>query len=140
MRDVRAAAAQDGGGGEGRREKEGRARRSLAGLRIGGGAVRQDGRGASLTAPNGPAQQLLLRAAAHGSGVPPASCRWYESHGTGTRLGDPMEAGSFASVLGGSRGDAMPSGLPLLVGSLKATTAHTEGAAGLPGLRARCSS
>merc|ERR1739841_188848 len=52
-----------------------------------GSAVRQDGRSASLTAPNGQAQVGLLAA----SGVAAL-----EAHGTGTALGDPIEAGAVA--------------------------------------------
>ena len=44
-----------------------------SGLKLEGSAVRQDGRSASLTAPNGLAQQALLRAALADAGVGPAA-------------------------------------------------------------------
>ena len=53
---------------------------------------RQDGRSASLTAPNGSAQRELLRAALALAGCTAAAAAWVEAHGTGTALGDPTEA------------------------------------------------
>ena len=62
-----------------------------------------------------------------------------EAHGTGTALGDPIEAGSMAAVLLSGRAS------PLAAGSLKANAGHTEPGAGLAGalrllmqLRAAC--
>mgnify|MGYP001329293595 CR=1 FL=1 len=47
-----------------------------------GSAVRQDGRSASLTAPNGQAQQGLLVAALQDAGTPvDATYRWTGAHG-----------------------------------------------------------
>jgi len=60
-----------------------------------GNAVRQDGRSASLTAPNGQAQQGLLAAALQDAGAAADSLTLNEAHGTGTALGDPIEAGSL---------------------------------------------
>ena len=51
--------------------------------------------------------------------------RWLDAHGTGTLIGDSIEAGSCGAAAIGER---------LCVGGLKANTAHTEGASGLPGL------
>ena len=56
-----------------------------------GTAVRQDGRGASLTAPNGHAQQGLLLAAIADPALLRGSVVAIEAHGTGTALGDPIE-------------------------------------------------
>ena len=100
------------------------------GLSMIGAAVRQDGRSSSLTAPSGPAQQLLFRAAFNDAEVGHWVTRWMECHGTGTKLGDPVEIGAAkASVLDGRT--AMQT---LTMGALKATTAHTEGCSGIPGL------
>eukprot|EP00966_Prymnesium_polylepis_P069813 1623424-Prymnesium_polylepis.1 len=60
-----------------------------------GSAVRQDGRSASLTAPNGQAQQALLVAAWGDASIPSDDLTLNEAHGTGTALGDPIEAGSL---------------------------------------------
>ena len=60
-----------------------------------GSCVRNDGRSASLTAPNGQAQQRLLVAALADAGTPIESLSLNEAHGTGTALGDPIEAASL---------------------------------------------
>src|SRR6185369_12392165 len=57
---------------------------------IRGTAVNQDGRSSGLTAPNGAAQEVLLRTALQDAGVEPEALSYLEAHGTGTRLGDPI--------------------------------------------------
>ena len=95
-----------------------------------GSAVRQDGRSASLTAPNGLAQQGLLRAAHGDGGMDASEVVCAEAHGTGTALGDPIEAGSLAaSVLSALRGDCA-----LGLSSGKSNVGHAEPAAGATGL------
>eukprot|EP00964_Phaeocystis_antarctica_P163888 scaffold140901_cov181-Phaeocystis_antarctica.AAC.1 len=79
-----------------------------------GSAVRQDGRSASLTAPNGTAQRALLQAALTEAGMAAAGVARLEAHGTGTALGDPIEAGSVHAALLQARGEAQA---PLAVGS-----------------------
>ncbi|WIV55720.1 type I polyketide synthase [Amycolatopsis nalaikhensis] len=96
---------------------------------IRGSAVNSDGRSNGLTAPNPAAQAALLRDAYAASGVEPSTVDYVESHGTGTPLGDPLEAGALANVLG----DREP-GRPLLLGSVKSNVGHLEGAAGITGL------
>ena len=96
-----------------------------------GSAVRQDGRSASLTAPNGQAQQALLRAAMSDADVGAAALSRAAAHGTGTALGDPIEAGSLAGAVLSSRGDGSA---PPVIGSVKANSGHAEQGAGLSGL------
>ncbi|WP_279346927.1 type I polyketide synthase, partial [Streptomyces sp. AP-93] len=97
---------------------------------IRGGAVNNDGGGAALTTPRGSAQQDVLRSAYAKADVSPADVRFVELHGTGTPVGDPIEAAALGAVLGVDRsGDA-----PLLVGSVKTNIGHLEGAAGIAGL------
>tara|TARA_B110000046_G_C13023685_1_gene412596 strand:- start:3048 stop:6788 length:3741 start_codon:yes stop_codon:yes gene_type:complete len=94
-----------------------------------GSAIRQDGRSASLTAPNGRAQQGVLNASITDAQLAPEDVALLEAHGTGTALGDPIEAGALAAVfLSNSDGS-----LPLALGSLKANAGHTEPGAGLAG-------
>lgn len=99
--------------------------------RVKGSAVRQDGRSASLTAPNGPAQQGLLRAALADAALLPDSICINEAHGTGTALGDPIEAGALAAAILTPRAGVA---LPLAWGGVKANLGHGEHAAGMTGL------
>ena len=55
-----------------------------------GSAVNQDGRSSSLTAPNGPAQQLLVARALRAASLAASDVAYIAVHGTGTPLGDPI--------------------------------------------------
>ena len=94
-----------------------------------GVSVAQDGTSASLTAPNGQAQEKLLHAALRDAGLASHELDYLETHGTGTALGDPIEMGALAAVMGQSRGDEYP----LVIGSAKANVGHLEAAAGITG-------
>ena len=101
-----------------------------AAAEVKGSAVRQDGRSASLTAPSGQAQQGVLRASLADASLAADAMVALEAHGTGTALGDPIEAGAIASVYLAKWGCVNK---PLVVGSLKANAGHTEPGAGLAG-------
>ena len=90
------------------------------------GAVRQDGKSASLTAPNGTAQQALIRAALASGGRLPRGAFVLEAHGTGTSLGDPIEARAMCAVREEPR--------LMNVMGCKANVGHTEPTAGVTGL------
>ena len=68
-----------------------------------GTAINQDGRSQGPTAPNGPAQQAVVRRALQEAGIAPAEVDYVECHGTGTPLGDPIEVQALGAVLGGDR-------------------------------------
>ncbi|MFC5810271.1 type I polyketide synthase, partial [Streptomyces heilongjiangensis] len=97
---------------------------------IRGSATNNDGGGDGLTAPLREAQEDVLRLAYDRAAVDPAHVQYVELHGTGTRLGDPVEAAALGAVVGRARTD----GHPLLVGSVKTNIGHLEGAAGIAGL------
>lgn len=95
-------------------------------------AVNHDGKSNSLRAPNVNAQRDLLVAAYRQGRIDPASVGYIELHGTGTRLGDPIEVQALK--------DAFQSLSPALtagrcgLGSAKSNIGHTESAAGLVGV------
>ncbi len=96
---------------------------------IRGSAVNQDGRSNGLMAPNGPAQQAVIRRAYDNAGIDPGEIDYVEAHGTGTPLGDRIEAGALGAVISsGSRREAC------WVGSVKGNFGHLEAAAGIAGL------
>ncbi|HWF71593.1 MAG TPA: SDR family NAD(P)-dependent oxidoreductase, partial [Mycobacterium sp.] len=94
-----------------------------------GSAVNQDGRSNGLLAPNPAAQMAVLRTAYTNAGVSPHEVDYVETHGTGTLLGDPIEARALGTVLGKGR----PEQSPLLIGAVKSNLGHLEAAAGMAG-------
>ena len=97
---------------------------------IRGSAVNQDGASNGLTAPNPAAQRAVVKAAFLDAGIDPATTGYVECHGTGTPLGDPIEAHALAAVVGGNRAN----GAPCIIGSVKSNLGHLEAAAGIAGL------
>ncbi|MGW7577285.1 acyltransferase domain-containing protein [Streptomyces sp. NPDC054765] len=92
-----------------------------------GSAVNNDGFSNGLTAPNPVAQEEVVRAACEDAGIDPAEVDFVETHGTGTELGDPIEAGALGAVYGPGRTR------PLLLGAVKTNVGHLEAAAGITG-------
>nr|XP_027193935.1 uncharacterized protein LOC113788670 [Dermatophagoides pteronyssinus] len=95
-----------------------------------GSAVNHDGTSASLTAPNGPAQQSVIKSALIASNLCPAKISYIEAHGTGTALGDPIELGAIKAIF--ELREENPN--PLIIGALKTNIGHLEGAAGVASL------
>ncbi len=97
---------------------------------IRGSAVHQDGRTNGIMAPNGEAQAHLMRRAYQSAGIDPAKVGYVETHGTGTQVGDPLEAAAMTSVFGPGR----PADRPCLIGSVKPNIGHLEAGAGVAGV------
>ncbi|MBA0045909.1 type I polyketide synthase [Mycobacteroides sp. LB1] len=97
---------------------------------IRGSGVNQDGRTIALPVPNPVSQQRLADRVLREAGIDPALVGYIEAHGTGTSVGDPLEA----EALGHSYGQAAGRTEPLVIGSVKNNFGHTEAAAGVAGL------
>jgi acyl transferase domain-containing protein/acyl carrier protein/SAM-dependent methyltransferase len=103
---------------------------------IKGSAVNHGGQSSSLTAPNPEAQGKLIVRAAEDSQLDGATISYIEAHGTGTRLGDPIEVDGLNQAFC-HFADTTATPLPQRVcgiGSVKSNIGHLEGASGIAGL------
>lgn len=94
-----------------------------------GSATNQDGHSSAIAAPNGEAQQRVIRSACDRAGISPSDLDYVEAHGTGTAVGDPIEVNALGELLklhGTTR--IHP------IGSIKTNIGHCESAAGVAGL------
>jgi amino acid adenylation domain-containing protein len=137
------AAADGYGRGEGcgvvvlKRAADARAAGDRVRAMVSGVAVNQDGLSNGLTAPNGRAQEDVIKAALAAAGIEGSAVAYVETHGTGTPLGDPVEANALAAALGAA--DPGAPGLDVAagrrsIGTVKANIGHLEAAAGIAGL------
>ncbi|TDE17047.1 type I polyketide synthase, partial [Actinomadura sp. 6K520] len=105
---------------------------------IRGTAVNNDGTGDGLTVPSAKAQAAVIEDACRRAGAGRSDVQYVELHGTGTRVGDPIEAAALGAALGAAPDEApergAARGTALRVGSVKTNIGHLEGAAGIAGL------
>lgn len=97
---------------------------------IAGSAINNDGaEKVGYTAPSVSGQRDVIRMAQHLADVSPAEVHYVEGHGTGTRLGDPVEVQALTDVF-----SAAERREPCLLGSVKGNIGHTGAAAGAASL------
>ncbi|MDD5177473.1 MAG: SDR family NAD(P)-dependent oxidoreductase [Sterolibacterium sp.] len=93
--------------------------------------VNADGaRKTGITIPSRDGQAELMRIVLAKSGLQPEDIDFIEAHGTGTAVGDPIEAAAIGSVYGQCRSKDRP----LPIGSVKTNLGHLEPASGMAGL------
>jgi acyl transferase domain-containing protein/acyl carrier protein len=97
--------------------------------RLAGSAINQNGgRSQVITAPHPEAQEELIAAACQDAGISPGRIAYLECHGTGTKIGDPIEMAAIRRTVAKDRPDTC------YVGSVKSVLGHLESAAGIAGL------
>ncbi|XBX10227.1 SDR family NAD(P)-dependent oxidoreductase [Enterocloster clostridioformis] len=102
-----------------------------------GSGVGHSGRTTSLTAPSANSQAELLIRTYREAGMTPASISYLEAHGTGTKLGDPIEIEGVkmaCSELCREFNTNTPPVPYIGIGSVKASIGHLESAAGVAGV------
>ncbi len=96
-----------------------------------GAAVNNDGAAKSgWTAPSPRGQAAVIQQALALADITPASVSYVETHGTGTRLGDPIEVAALHEAFSGTR---MPA-RSCAIGSVKPNIGHLSAAAGVASL------
>jgi 3-oxoacyl-(acyl-carrier-protein) synthase/methionine synthase II (cobalamin-independent)/acyl carrier protein len=97
-----------------------------------GAASNHNGRSPLITVPSAEAQAELITAACRDAGIAPGDLDAVECHGTGTRIGDPIEVSGIAQALQSGAGESPEK--PLYLTSAKSNVGHLESAAGAVGL------
>lgn len=91
---------------------------------IRGTAMNADGKTPGITMPSADAHERLIRQAYQAAGIQDFSqTAFFECHGTGTPVGDPLETSAVARVFGGPKG--------IYIGSIKTNVGHSEASSGI---------
>ncbi|MGE9289495.1 MAG: beta-ketoacyl synthase N-terminal-like domain-containing protein, partial [Puniceicoccales bacterium] len=93
---------------------------------IRGSAVGHNGTSSGLTVPSSQSQEVLIRNALADAQIIPAHVACIEAHGTGTKLGDPIEAAALGSVFGAGNSAGEDRESPLYLGTVKSQIGHLE--------------
>jgi polyketide synthase PksN len=92
--------------------------------------INQDGASNGITAPNGLSQEQLITGLYRKYGINPEDISYIETHGTGTKLGDPIEANALIRAFR----EFTHKKNYCILGSVKTNIGHTAAAAGVIGL------
>ncbi|WP_233603296.1 SDR family NAD(P)-dependent oxidoreductase [Pedobacter sp. KBW06] len=95
-----------------------------------GSDVNNDGHTMGLTVPNKEGQKSVIENALRKSGISAEKISYYEAHGTGTLLGDPIEVQAAAEVYASYSGNKQY----CAIGAVKSNLGHNMTAAGVTGL------
>ncbi|CAI7646256.1 unnamed protein product [Penicillium discolor] len=92
-------------------------------------AVNTNGKvpGYGITYPNMKGQEKVIRAAYKRANLDPDQTAYFECHGTGTPVGDPIEVRAVASAMNDTRSEDRP----LIIGAVKPNIGHSEAASGI---------
>ncbi|KAG9895476.1 ketoacyl-synt-domain-containing protein, partial [Aureobasidium melanogenum] len=90
-------------------------------------AVNSNGKSQGINHPSSKDQEAVIREAYAKANLRYEDTGWFECHGTGTPVGDPIEVLAAGDVFASGRTPENP----LLLGSIKTNIGHTEGASGL---------
>ena len=97
---------------------------------IKGSAINHGGRTNGMTVPNPGAQQMVIAQALDEAQVDPRAVSYIEAHGTGTRIGDPIEIAGLTKAFQTHTGATQY----CWIGSVKSNIGHCEAAAGISGV------
>lgn len=89
--------------------------------------INQDGRTVGISTPSAEAQARLVRPVYESAHLDPRHTSYIEAHGTGTTVGDPLEATAFKTTFISGKSSQEPTYL----GSAKSNFGHLEGASGI---------
>lgn len=98
---------------------------------IKGFAANHNGKSNGISAPSRKAQANVIHRAIQSAAIKPEDIYYVETHGTGTKIGDPIEANALADAISQHK---LKDNDKLLIGSIKSNIGHLEGAAGVAGL------
>ncbi|CAB3765823.1 SDR family NAD(P)-dependent oxidoreductase [Paraburkholderia humisilvae] len=101
---------------------------------IRGSALNHGGRTNGYTVPNPHAQAAVIRAALTEAGINPRDVSYIEAHGTGTKLGDPIEIAALTKTFNDGLDPAARRNGFCRIGSAKSNIGHCESAAGIAGV------
>lgn len=97
---------------------------------IKGAGINSDGRTQGIALPSAEGQEALMRRVYEQFGIDPTDLSYFEAHGTGTAVGDPIETQAIGRAIGQRRAPSAP----LPIGSVKTNIGHMEPASGMGGL------